>query len=224
MKAALLLVGLVFVGAAGLLGGSSARADVAASRIVDRTLLCAPALSGGLRQVEARAHAGIREGRSSWKQLPFAVLATGSVGSRLTRLENALGWVTAGTPSGTTTMDYDFNLAWPHTDGTVALNRRRCRTSSANVPLTVGRLSGGRAGVFGDAYKCAAPRRVLVRVRAVFSSASGLHGDSLFLRTNTPLESAQLAMRSEAGRPLVYADVLDAGRARLFTASSCFPK
>jgi hypothetical protein len=199
------------------------RSAATSPRVVDRTIVCATALTGGLRTVEVRGHAGIREGGSSWKQLPFAVFSTGSVGARLTALDNSLAWVTAGVPSGTTTMDIGFNQAWPHTTGTIALNRRWCRTSAAKVALTPAGLSGGPAGVFGESFDCLAPRRVLVRVRTVFGMPAGLHGDGLFVRTNTPIREARMAMRTESGKALAFAEVLEAGRTRLFTARSCSP-
>ena len=196
---------------------------IAAPRVIDRTVVCATLLTGGLRKVEVRGHAGIREAASSWKQLPFAVFSTGSIGARLTALDNSLTWITAGEPSGTTTMDIGFNLAWPHTTGTVAVNRRWCRTSSANVSLARSGLSGGPVGPFGADYDCAAPRRVVVRMRAELQGSSSLHGDGPFLRTNTPLRTARIAMRTESGQPLAYAEVLESGRARLFTARRCTP-
>lgn len=194
-----------------------------ASQIVDRALLCATNPLGGVREVEIRGHAGIRKGGSGWKQLPFAAVSNGAVGSRLTALDNSLAWITAGRPSGTTTMDTGFNLSWPHTNGTLALNRRRCRTSPVRIPLTSSGLQGGSAGVFGDAYDCPTTRRVLVRVWAVTEGRSGLHGDADFVKTNAPLRAARLAMRTESGRPLVFAEVLESGKARLFTARTCFP-
>jgi hypothetical protein len=207
-----------------VLGGvrlGSAEAVPRVSQVVDRTLLCATSPLGGLRGVEVRAHAGIRQGGSSWKQLPFAVISTGAVGSRLTALDNSLAWITAGRPSGTTTMDTGFNLSWPHTSGTLALNRRLCRTAPVRIPLTSSGLQGGPAGVFGDAFDCSTTRRVLVRVRAVIEGSSRLHGDAGFVKTNTPLREARLAMRTASGRPLLFAEVLESGKARLLTARSC---
>jgi hypothetical protein len=201
---------------------SSASAKPAASTIIDRTVVCATTPLGGVREVEVRSHAGIRQG-SSWKQLPFAVVASGAVGSRVTALENSLAWITAGRPSGTTTMDSGFNLSWPHTSGTVAVSLRSCRASSARVPLSSNALQGGTVGVFGDAYDCSVPRRVLVRVRAVMQSTTRLHAELGLLRTNTPVQEATMAARTESGKPLVYAQVLASGKARLFTASSCVP-
>jgi hypothetical protein len=206
----------------GFLFQPSASGQPAASRTIDRTLLCATTPLGGVREIEVRAHAGIRQG-TSWKQVPFAVVSTGAVGSRVTALDNSLAWITAGRPAGTTTMDTGFNLAWPHTSGTVALNRRNCRASTARVPLGASRLQGAAAGAFGDAFDCAAGRRVLVRIRAIMQSPSALHGESAFVRTNTPVQEARMAVRTVSGKPLVYAQVLASGKSLLYTASSCFP-
>ena len=215
--------GFVALAAVVLVAHPTANAEPAASRIVDRTLLCATTPLGGVREVEVRAHSGIREGRSSWKQLPFAVVSSGAVGSRLTALENSLAWITAGVPSGTTTMDTGFNLSWPHTSGTLALNRRSCRATATRIPLTSSGLQGGPAGVFGDDYDCSATRRVLVRVRAVLRSPSQLHGAGRFVATVTPVREARLALRTGSGKPLVYAHVLESGKSLLHTAPSCLP-
>jgi hypothetical protein len=215
--------GLVALTAVVLVAHASANADPAPSRIVDRTLLCATTPLGGVREVEIRAHSGIRQGRSSWKQLPFAVVSSGAVGSRLTALDNSLAWITAGVPSGTTTMDTGFNLSWPHSSGTLALNRRNCRAVATRVPLGSSGLEGGPAGVFGDAFDCTTTRRVLLRVRALLRAPSQLHGASRFLTTITPVREARLTMRTESGKSLVYARVLESGKSVLYTAPSCVP-
>ena len=217
------LLALVVMGAATATASGSPSAGAQASHLIDRTVICATTRLGGVREVEVRAHAGIRRGSSGWKQLPFAVVSSGAVGSRLTALDNSLAWITAGRPSGTTTMDTGFNLSWPHTSGTLALNRRTCRASAASIPLTSKGLEGGPAGVFGDDFDCSNVRRVLVRVQALLQSPAKLQAVSRFLRTNTPVRQARMAMRTESGKPLVFAEVFDSGKARVFTARSCFP-
>jgi hypothetical protein len=217
------LASLALVAAIGAATSSTSSGSPSATRVVDRTLVCATALTGGLRQIEVRVHSGVRTS-GGWKQLSFATVATGNVGSRITALDNSLAWITAAEPGGYTTMDLGFNLAYPHTDGTLALSRKHCRASSAKVALTPKHLEGARAGIYGDGFDCAAPRRILVRVRGVFRAPSQLSGEGAFLRTNTPLREAQLAVRAESGNPLVYADVLESGRARVFVFTGCTPK
>lgn len=78
-----------------------------------------------------------------------------------------------------------------------------------------------------DAYECRAPRAVLLRVQARFRTRTTLRLQSRYgwrtLATSNAavIEQARLAIRTASGRPLVYADVLGSGRARLFTARTC---
>jgi hypothetical protein len=120
-------------------------------------------------------------------------------------------------PSGTMTMDTGFNLSWPHTSGTLALDR-----DFSNCPVRITTSADFRAAPpWQDAFDCSTTRRVLVRVRAVIEGSSRLHGDAGFVKTNTPLREARLAMRTASGRPLLFAEVLESGKARLLTARSC---
>jgi hypothetical protein len=204
-----------------------ARAERAAeSRVIDRTFACATEPDGGIRKVEARGHSGIRE-RSAWKQLPFAVAATGGgMNFRPTAglFENPLAWITAANPSPTTTVDREWMTVPARPAGSVGV-KGTCRTTRARVPLSAGGLSGGDPGPFGEEIDCRpAPRRVLVRVRAVLQSPSTLRLRRSYLRTDVPARRAELAVRTEAGKPLVYAQVLESGRARLFTGAGCVPE
>ena len=211
----------ILLGAA-LLAKEPAGAEPSASRVVDRTLLCATSLRGGVYQVEARAGQGIRESARKWKQLPYAIVASGTVGSRATRGDEALASITAGRATAHTTIDTEYRTTPALARGTLAL-RSSCRASSAKVPLTSKGLTGGPASPFGDEYDCPAPRRVLVRVRAVLRLPAELRSRSGFLSTTSPVQEARLAVRTQPGKPLMYAEVLDTGKARLFVASSCAP-
>jgi hypothetical protein len=43
------------------------------------------------------------------------------------------------------------------------------------------------------------------------------------LRSNRVIDQAQIAVRTPKGKPIVYGEIFDSGKARLFTASStCF--
>jgi hypothetical protein len=44
-----------------------------------------------------------------------------------------------------------------------------------------------------------------------------------FRRITAPLSKAEIAVRTESGKPLVYAEVLASGKSRLLTAKSCTP-
>jgi hypothetical protein len=195
-------------------------ATPSAPAVIDRTLRCTTSPSGGIWEIEARANAGIRQG-SGWKQVPYAVSSSGNVGSTLDPLGDALAWVTAGRPSRDTTADWGFRAAQVSRWGTLAVNRRVCRSARARVTLGHSGLEGSSASPFGDKLDCAAPRRVLVRVRAIATTKTDLRARGDFQNTHVPLKSAQLAVTTEKGKPIMYADVADSGRTRLFTAKGC---
>src|SRR5918995_2612678 len=54
-----------------------------------------------------------------------------------------------------------------------------CKTVRATVPLSSRGLAGGEASLFGEQTGCPTTRRVLVRVRAAFSTATSLRSGSL---------------------------------------------
>ena len=202
---------------------ASADAQPEASRVLDRTVLCSTSTSGGLYEVEARAHAGIHETPSRWKQLPFAVASTGSIGSRLLALSDSLAWITAGSPSAATTIDVEFRMTEARTAGTLALNATACKSSSKTIPLSAQGLRGSAASPFEDEFDCAVPRRVLVRVRATLEAPAELRLSRGFLRTSVPAKEAALAVRTQSGKPLMYATVSQSGMSRLFTGPTCVP-
>ncbi len=195
-------------------------AATSTATFVDRTFVCATLQNGGIYEVEARAHSGVRESGSRWKTLPFAVAATGNTGTSMTRLDNSLAWITAARPSTTTIIEEgDLPLAVLSL-GTVAVNLRQCEAVQARAPLTPAGLRGGTAGQLGEIVDCETRRRVLVRVRARLQSG-GLRESRGFLRSTGPVANAALSVRTQTGRPLVYATVAASGRARLFTAPRC---
>jgi hypothetical protein len=106
--------------------------------------------------------------------------------------------------------------------GTLAVNTRFCKPVSTRVPLKSAGLAGGSAGPLGEALDCAVSRRVLLRVRAVTESA-GLKRYRQFLRTLEPLAQATVAVRTQSGKPVMYAEVFQSGKARLFTTRGCTP-
>jgi hypothetical protein len=187
-----------------------------AATVIDRTLLCATSPSGGIREVEARANAGTRL-RGEWVRLPLGAAATGNVTYALT---DSLAWVTAGKPSAETTLDLGFRSSPVRDWGTLGVSRA-CRTVNAKIPLSHSGLKGGATSPLGARVDCPAPRRVLLRVRAVAMVKTDLRTKRDFLVTSAPLKSAQLAVRTEKGTPVMYTDVSADGRARLFTAKGC---
>jgi hypothetical protein len=213
-----LLLG-VLVLAYGALPAGGLHGAVHASTVIDVTLRCTTPLSGGIREIGARANSGSRL-RGSWVRLPFGAASAGNV---TYGLGDSLGWISAGKPSPSTKLDLGFRSTPAREWGTVGVNRKACRSTSAKVALARAGLEGGTAPALGERVECPAPRTVLLRVRAVSTARTALRAKGDFLVTNVPLKSARLAVRTEKGRALTYADVVENGKARLFTAKGCVP-
>ena len=204
-------------------GTAGARAMLS---VIDRTYTCATGLVGGVYQVESRAHSGRRVG-SQWAKLAYAVVASGGV-ARTPFVDsapaNSLAWITAGTPSPTTTIDDEWLAFTVRGGGTMGVNRAQCDPTAARVPLSNTALRGGPVGSFNEAFDCNVPKRVYVRFRATVRTSVALRERAqLFLATNAPAREAKLAVRTPAGRQLMYADVVESGAARLFAARTCVP-
>jgi hypothetical protein len=195
--------------------------------VIDRTYSCATVLLGGVYRVETRAHSG-RHTHSQWATLPYAVVGSGGVARTPfddSAPSNSLAWVTAGMPSGPTTVDDDWLAFAVHVGGTLGVNRMQCNPADGRVPLSSAGLRGGVVGSRTEAFYCDAPRRILVRFRAIVRSSTALRTRArLFLATNAPATSAQLAVRTPTGKQLVYATVSETEKAELFTADRCTPK
>ena len=202
--------------------GGSTPASSSAARVIDRTLLCTTRSSGGVREINVRANPGSRLG-AAWGTLAFAAVATGAETHSTMILTDSLAWVSAGKYNKDTNLEPSDGVAAANAArlGTSALNRSVCTPSKARVPLRATGLRNAAPGPLGASFHCAAPRRVLVRVRATAGSAPARYRDPLFEKTRTPLQSAYLAVRTPAGRQLAFASLADTGRVRLLTASSC---
>jgi hypothetical protein len=202
---------------AALLAVSSARADVdATTAVLDRTYVCSIPLHGGIYRIESRAHPGARTGRS-WTKLAYAGLRSGVFSGGT---GNLVAWVTAGKPIATTTVDQEFWTFDVKTFGTVGIRSELCNPSRATFPFTTAGLRGGAAAPLGAEYECEVPRRVLVRVRAVVPSPASLRGRE-FKSIHMAVREAKLAVRTQGGKPLAYAEVSESGKARLLTAKGC---
>jgi hypothetical protein len=199
----------------------------AAPVVIDRTLSCNTVTLGGIREVEARAHRGYRFG-NEWQKLPYAVVSSGaeagsSVGGRTIAPDNSLAWITAGSPSPATTADDEY-LTFPvKNSGTLGLNTTICKPAKKRIPLTRASLRNAGAISLLEEYDCPSPKVVFVRVRAVVTSKATPRRRGFFKAISIPVQEAELAVRTAAGKPMVYAQVLQSGRTRLYTAPRCAP-
>jgi len=134
---------------------------------------------------------------------------------------NLLAWITSGRPVKATVVDQDYDTFDVATFGTVGVRRESCRQSSGHVVLTSAGLRGGAAAPLGREFECFAPKQVIVRVRAVLAGASALRAGQDFQSSHVPVRDAKLIVRTLAGKPLVYADVHESGKVRIFAAKGC---
>ena len=107
------------------------------------------------------------------------------------------------------------------TFGTVGVRRESCRGPSRSVALSPSGLRGGSAAPLGNEFECFAPKQVIVRVRAVLAAPGALRAGQDFQSAHVPVREAKLTVRTVTGKPLVYADVSESGRARIFAAKGC---
>lgn len=194
---------------------SVASASPDAVRVVDRTIECSTGYHGGARVTFALAQTAYGP---RWKWLPYA-----DVGGRDIL---AYASIAAGSPApsaGQTTAA---------TTRSVAVDSRRCNVSNAEVALSSRGLRGGQASQFqhSDEYECSAPSRILIRLRAEFARPATFRAQPLYqaryYTTTTSAVAAKkaaLAVTTMNGNPLVYATVVETGKATLFTAPNCIP-
>jgi hypothetical protein len=202
-----------------LAAGSSARADTEAGTILDRTYACAVFYRGGTYVVEARAHSGTKL-HGAWARLPYAGVRSGNFSGGG---GNLLVWITAGRPTRDTMIDQDYDTFEVKTFGTIGVRRESCRPTSVDVPLSAAGLRGGAAGPLGTEFECDTPKQVVFRLRAVSTSSGRLRAGPDYQSSHVAIREARLAVRTPTGKPLVYADVQEGGRARIFVATGCSP-
>jgi hypothetical protein len=199
--------------AAVTLGGStsiSASRATAAVRIVDRTLACTTGAQGGARVIFLRAQSAYGQGATLEWLAQATVATSGQPIPSKPDYRPTLAGVTAGWPPPK-----------PFTSGGLGYEGRRCTAARARVAFSTQGLTGGRAAQLGDEVQCVVPKSVLIRVRAVFREPVELEVVRRSYSAVGRIEQGQVAVRTTGGKPLVYADVSDSGRARLFTAKGC---
>jgi hypothetical protein len=200
-----------------------AGAEPAASRVVDRTLLCATRQNGGVHEIEAESFSGVRRGSTAWHRLPFAAITTGEVTSQANSMQNSLAWITSGHPDTQTQLGEFFYPVRATVFGTLAVNRRLCRAAK-RIPLSSKGLRGGVAGQIGDSFDCGTGRRVLVRVRAVLESEAALRPHDAFLFTTVTVKEARIVVRTQKGKALALVSTAESGRSRILTGKGCLPE
>jgi hypothetical protein len=195
-----MLAGVASVAAAGtLLAPATASSAETAFRIVDRTFLCTSA--------GQRVTVGATPRLADYDTSPATSLSNGAATS------------SAGVSVGVRT-----RRTSAHRSGAVWLTPRRCQRTKLRVAFTSKGLDGGRSTrPTGEYYRCNAPPKVLVRLRAVFARPTTFGSDprAPFLSVaKGRIRAASLAIATLRGRkPLFFASVQDAtGRARVFVA------
>jgi hypothetical protein len=186
-------------------------------KVVDQTLACTTLVQAGIRKVTVRAASTVPAQRDPQgrKVFPFAGLDTGGWQSSAGGNSPIVGGATL--VSGSTGPSRSERGAY------FILSRKQCKATSRRVALSPTGLHGGRASPFGDAYECFPGRTILVRARALFRTATRLRLDRINGRlvTEAALREVSFAARTLSGKPLVYAEASDSGKARLFVGQGC---
>jgi hypothetical protein len=166
-----------------------------AGRVIDRTFLCTTAMQGGIRMVSISASSA--RGPDLIEEGPSFGVSSG--------FAKPPGFMSASKTSFTLYPD-------------------RCTGSGAIVSLEAEKLRAAPPGPFGRSFDCEAPRRVYLRLRAVFFEPASLvdNRESGYrkLLAEGQIAEAAVAVRTLTGRQLLFAG-FSGGKARLFTARSC---
>ena len=218
MMRALVLAGATAALAVALAPGSGA--EPSASSVVDRTFVCGVKLRAGARKVSPAAWSGFRDG-ARWSWLPYAEVQGPDF--------RLYAFIASGSPIPPLVPG---SAVAPFAPRWAGIDASPCNPVTTVVPLTRRGLDGDSSSrfAFSGGFECAAPSRVLVRVRAEFRTAVSFAqqriGSSRWYTTttSTPARRARLAVATTSGQPLVYTTVPESGKATLFVAKGCFPK
>src|SRR5262249_36965794 len=150
---------------------------------------CVVQLQAGARRISSTGNAGFRDPQTSnWKWPAYADISGRAVVT--------YAFITAGGPAPPP----QFNqIVYPKAIGVDAAS---CNATSRKIPFTRKGLSGGAVGQLPgvDSYQCAAPPRLLVRIRATFAGPVSITQDRFFTRrwyttaSEDPAQSSQLAV------------------------------
>jgi hypothetical protein len=219
------VLGAAFALAVVLVPSVASPSTSAAARVVDQAFECVNAKHRGFRKIRVTATTGFRhEGR--WRWLGAVTLENPNETPTRLSVDHTLftQWslgISAGT--GPWTLD----PALPKQDPAVSIWskwKQACKPAPRRrVSLSARGLEGGAADYFGDWYSCPVPRRVFTRVRAVFASPVSFRFDqaTATLKAPGPMRAGSLAVRTAAGKPVIFASVNEGGKTRVFVAPSC---
>jgi hypothetical protein len=189
-----------------------AGAEPSSSRVIERTLSCSTGLQAGVCEVFVDAQSGLRSSTKAkaWKWLPNVQLAT--PGEATGSQQWVLAVISAGGP-----------LETSPTGGGLSVGVGRCKESRTKVPLAADGLERQTMRGYSQHWVCFVPRRVVIRVHGTFRSPTRLRGNPFgYLSTlGATARSAEVAVATEARRPLLFATVDESGAARLSAAPAC---
>jgi hypothetical protein len=187
----------------------------AAARVIDRTFRCNIGRQAGVPKIEVGVAAGTRV-RGRLTRLAQATIITFEDNNFKEQESLHVAGITAGWPPPATIPG----------GGGLSISLDQCTPVVASVPLTTRGLNGGPVDNYEDTYECFPTRRILVRTRAVFRRPTNLRFDrrgGRSLMTIGRITKGDIAARTPSGRPILYAQVLDSGKVRMFTEPDCVP-
>jgi hypothetical protein len=190
-----------------------AGATVSVSRIIDRRLVCMQGFGTGTRRIDVIARSGFKPDNAfEW----LAQVSVATPGNPLPRNRNYLPTLAS------------VNAGWPPkpplTANGLGFSAKLCKPTRESVPFSRRGLVGGEASQFGEDVKCFPRGKVLVHVRGTFAMPTPLRlmGKTKdFYAATGRVVRGQIAVRTRAGRPLVYSEALESGKATLFIGGSC---
>jgi hypothetical protein len=188
-------IALIAVGCLATMPLSTAHARQEASRVIDRTFSCATGYVGGIYQTSVESY---------WHVPPQGERRTPSATASTVLTDGFLGGIS---PTS------------------VYVNRLHCKATKSRLPLTTKGLRGGAFSPFNTEFDCFTPRSLLLRVRGEFVRSTTLHTASPFgypqLQAMGPTTQTELSLGTLEGKPIAYASIAGAKKARLFTSADC---
>jgi len=183
------------------------------AKVIDRTLSCTTGFDKGIQNVDVLARSAFRNPNGKLDGLGQVVISTPGVPNRPLTFSPTLAGATAGWPAPE-----------PFKSGALGFSPKLCKSARGTVGLSSRGLGvGGEASVFGEDVTCPTPGKVVIRVRATFLEPAKLvlTAKKDYLSADARIKKAQIAVRTPDGRPIAYGEVIDSGKATLWTAGRC---